>query len=59
LALNAGVDAIGLRYSLLAAMMQHPLSRKAEILFGRNWANVKGENVDYIHESNLAEGTAE
>lgn|GEM_PF-3683811 len=46
--LSVGVDAIGLRYPSLKEMMTHPLSEKAEILFGENWANVKGEEVDYL-----------
>ena len=48
LALAAGVDAVAMRYPLVGQMMQHPLSRRAETLFASNWANVKGEVVDYL-----------
>lgn len=59
LALRAGVDAVGMRYPLIKQMMEHPLSRKAEILFAKNWANVKGEDVSYLHQAMKMEGLAE
>ena len=59
LALNAGVDAVGMRYPLIKQMMEHPLSQKAEVLFARNWANVKGEDVGYLQQAMRAEGIAE
>jgi len=48
LAFSAGADAIAVRYPLIKEMMAHPLSQKAEILFGKNWQNVKGEDVSYL-----------
>lgn len=48
LALKSGADAVGMRYPLLKEMMLHPLSTKAEKLFSKNWANVKGEDISYI-----------
>ena len=48
LALAAGVDAVAMRYPMIAEMMQHPLSSKAEELFAKNWANVKGEDAGYL-----------
>lgn len=48
LAISAGADALGMRHPLLQQMMIHPLSEKAEILFGHNWATVKGEDVSYL-----------
>jgi hypothetical protein len=32
-------------------MMEHPLSSKAEELFAKNWANVKGEDISYMNYS--------
>lgn len=58
-ALGAGVDAVGMRYPLIREMMTHPLSDRAELLFGRNWANVKGENVGYLADGMRLEGIAE
>ena len=58
LALAAGADSVGMRYPLLQKMMYHPLSEKAEKLFSRNWAKVKGEDVSYINADNV-EGIAE
>ena len=58
LALEAGADSVGMRYPLLQEMMYHPLSEKAEKLFSRNWANVKGEDVSYIDSKNV-DGIAE
>ncbi|MBN1624762.1 MAG: hypothetical protein JW903_10365 [Clostridia bacterium] len=58
IALKCGADAVGMRYPLLREMMIHPLSDKAERLFARNWANVKGEDVSYINadgEDGIAE----
>jgi len=59
LALSAGADAVGMRYPLIQEMMTHPLSQKAEVLFGRNWARVKGENVDYLKSAAETYGLAE
>ncbi len=59
LAIAAGVDAVGMRYPLICDMMSHPLSRKAELLFAKNWANVKGEDVGYLKEYMKMEGIAE
>ena len=59
LALSAGVDAVGMRYALLEQMMEHPLSRKAELLFAKNWARVKGEDVSYLDHALDLEGSAE
>ena len=49
LAIRAGVDALGMRYPLLREMMAHPLSEKAETLFGKNWATMPGEDVSYLN----------
>jgi transaldolase len=59
LALSAGVDAVGLRYPLLKQMMEHPLSEKAELLFAKNWARVKGEDVSYLSHALELKGSAE
>jgi transaldolase len=59
LALAAGVDAVGMRYPLIKEMMEHPLSRRAEVLFAKNWANVKGEDIRYLREAMQVEGIAE
>lgn len=59
LAIAAGVDSVGMRYPLIADMMKHPLSSKAEALFAKNWANVKGEDVSYLREFMKMEGVAE
>jgi transaldolase len=59
LALSAGVDAVGMRYPLLKQMMEHPLSEKAELLFAKNWARVKGEDVSYLSHALGLEGSAE
>lgn len=58
-ALRAGADAVGMRWPLLERMMTHPLSEKAELLFAKNWQNVKGENVDYLSHALAMEGEAE
>ena len=58
-AIKASVDAVGMRYPLIKEMMYHPLSAKAEILFAKNWANVKDEDVSYIKNAMKAEGVAE
>jgi len=50
-AISTGADAIGLRYFLIKEMMEHPLSSKAEELFTKNWANVKGEDISYMNYS--------
>ena len=59
LALSAGVDGVGMRYPLLRQMMEHPLSRKAELLFAKNWARVKGEEISYLSNALQIEGIAE
>ena len=59
LALSAGVDAVGMRYPLLKQMTEHPLSEKAELLFAKNWARVKGEDVSYLSHGLGLEGSAE
>jgi TalC/MipB family fructose-6-phosphate aldolase len=59
LALAAGADAVGMRYPLIAQMMSHPLTTRAEELFARNWANVKGEEVGYLRGFMNSEGVAE
>ena len=59
LALSAGADAVGMRYPLIEQMMEHPLSRKAELLFAKNWKNVKGEDVGYLSHALELEGVAE
>jgi hypothetical protein len=55
----AGTDAVALRYPLLKDMMFHILSERAEALFAKNWANVKGENVDYMKNVLKLKGIAE
>lgn len=57
LALSAGVDAVGMRYPLLKEVMEHPLSQKAEALFAKNWAMIKGEDSAYVRDDR--EGVAE
>ena len=57
--LAAGVDAIALRYPLLQEMMGHVLTEKAEALFAKNWANVKGEDVSYLADSIKLQDLAE
>ncbi len=59
LALSAGADIVGMRYSLIQEMMQHILSDRAEKLFAKNWVKVKGENVSYLSSYLKSEGTAE
>ncbi len=59
LALRAGADAVGMRYPLIREMMTHPLSTKAELLFAKNWANVKGEDISYLESALKLEGIAE
>ena len=59
LALKAGVDVVGMRYPLIREMMEHPLSQKAELLFAKNWAKVKGEDLGYMEQAIGMEGTAE
>jgi transaldolase len=48
LSIRAGADAVAMRYPLVEEMMRHPLSEKADALFAKNWANVKGEDVSYL-----------
>ncbi|MFI4913133.1 MAG: transaldolase family protein [Sedimentisphaeraceae bacterium JB056] len=59
LALAAGVDSVGMRYPAIEEMMQHPLSKNAETLFAKNWANIVGEDVSYIDQSKSLGGEAE
>jgi transaldolase len=59
LALEAGADATAMRYPLIVEMMQHPLSEKAETLFAKNWAKVKGENTEYLNGLSTHDGEAE
>ncbi|OHD53513.1 MAG: hypothetical protein A2096_09830 [Spirochaetes bacterium GWF1_41_5] len=59
LAIEAGADAVGMRYPLLEAMMEHKSSREAELLFAKNWINVKGEDISYIGEGIKLKGEAE
>jgi len=59
LAISAGVDAVGMRYPLMKQMMEHPLSEKAELLFAKNWRNVKGEDVGYLDHALGMQGVAE
>ena len=58
-ALAAGCDALGLRYPLIKQMMEHPLSDRAEVLFAKNWKNVKGEDISYMDYALSIEGIAE
>ncbi|HWR22715.1 MAG TPA: transaldolase family protein [Feifaniaceae bacterium] len=55
----AGTDAVALRYPLLQKMMGHVLTHRAEALFAKNWANVKGEDVEYMRDKIKLEGIAE
>lgn len=57
--IKAGTDSIALRYPLLKQMMYHVLTEKAEDLFAKNWANVKGEDVSYLSDKIHLTGTAE
>lgn len=57
--ISAGTDAIAMRYPLLQQMMTHVLTVKAEALFAKNWANVKGEDISYLRDSILMQGIAE
>ena len=59
LALEAGVDAVGMRYPMIQQMMSHPLSDRAELLFAKNWSHVKGEDVSYLAGAMKMEGIAE
>ena len=59
LALKAGADVVGMRYPLIKEMMEHPLSQKAELLFAKNWMNVKGEDMTYMKHALGLDGTAE
>ena len=58
-AFAAGTDSIALRYPLLQQMMTHVLTEKAEALFAKNWANVKGEDVSYMGGNVKLDGVAE
>ncbi len=58
-AFAAGANTIALRYPLLRQMMGHVLTSKAEALFAKNWANVKGEDVSYMADKIKMEGIAE
>lgn len=59
LALAAGVDIVAMRYPLLKQMTQHVLTEKAEILFAKHWATVKGEDISYLHGFLGKDGIAE
>jgi len=58
-AFAAGADSIALRYPLMQKMMTHVLTEKAELLFGKNWKNVKGEDVSYLEGMMNVTGVAE
>ena len=58
-AFAAGTDSIALRYPLMQKMMTHVLTEKAEALFGKNWMNVKGEDVSYLYGKMNTDGIAE
>ena len=58
-AIAAGADALGMRYPLIRDMMEHVLTKNAEVLFARNWANVKGEDVSYLKADTTTIGVAE
>lgn len=55
----AGADSVALRYPLLQSMMSHILTTRAEALFAKNWANVKGEDMSYMSDQLKMEGIAE
>ena len=55
----AGANTIALRYPLLRQMMTHVLTEKAEALFAKNWAHVKGEDVSYMADKMKMQGVAE
>ena len=55
----AGTDAVALRYPMLQQMMGHVLTTRAEALFAKNWANVKGEDMSYMKDKIKLEGIAE
>jgi transaldolase len=59
MAIAAGADAVGMRYPAIVDMMSHPLTSKAEILFGKNWSRVKGEDVLYLGDFSKTDGLAE
>lgn len=58
-ALRVGVDAVGMRWLLMREMMSHPLSDRTELLFAKNWANVKGEDVGYLQHAMQLEEVVE
>ena len=58
-AFAAGADSVALRYPLLQGMMSHILTTRAEALFAKNWANVKGEDIGYMRDKLKMEGVAE
>ena len=59
LAIAAGADVVAMRYPLICEMMGHPLSSRAEALFAKNWARVKGEDVAYLQHASTQDGLAE
>lgn len=58
-AFAAGADSVAIRYPLLQQMMTHILTNQAEALFAKNWANVKGEDIQYMIDKIKLEGLAE
>ena len=59
LSIAAGADVVAMRYPLIEQMMGHVLTTRAEALFAKNWANVKGEDVGYLAHLMEQEGVAE
>ena len=55
----AGTDSVAIRYPMLQKMMGHVLTSRAEALFAKNWANVKGEDMSYMADRIRLEGVAE
>ena len=48
---SIGVDAVGMRWPLMRQMMFHQESERTELLFAKNWANVKGEDIGYLQHA--------
>jgi TalC/MipB family fructose-6-phosphate aldolase len=59
LSIAAGADVVAMRYPLIEQMMGHVLTTRAEALFAKNWARVKGEDVGYLSHLMAQEGIAE
>ena len=55
----AGTDAVALRYPTLQQMMTHVLTERADALFAKNWATVKGEDMTYMQKQLEMQGIAE